>query len=85
MAEIERDNIINYLDISIQKTPNNLKTSIYRKPAFTDTIIPYTFNLPTQHKYVAVKFLFNRLNTYNLQEQEYKQELSVIQNILHNN
>jgi hypothetical protein len=34
-AEIERDNIINYLDISIQKTPNNLKTS-------------YTGNLPSQ-------------------------------------
>jgi len=28
------------------KTPNNLKTSIYRKPTFTDTIIPYTSNTP---------------------------------------
>ena len=83
-AEIGRDNIINYLDTSIQKTPNNLKTSIYRKPTFTDTIIPYTSNHPTQHKYEAVEFLFNRLNAYNLQEQEYKQELSVIQNISHN-
>jgi hypothetical protein len=83
-AEIERDNIIHYLDISIQKIPNNLKTSIYRKPTFTDTIIPCTSNHSTQHKYAAVKFLFNRLNSYNLQEQEYKQELSVIQNILHN-
>jgi len=83
-AEIERD-IINYLDISIQKTPNNLKTFIHRKPTFRDTIIPYTSNHPTQHKYTAVKFLYNRLNAYNLQEQEYKQELSVIQNILHNN
>jgi len=80
-AEIERD-IINYLDISIQKL---LKTSIYRKPTFRDTIIPYTSNHPTQHKYAVVKFLSNRLNAYNLQEQEYKQELSVIQNILHNN
>jgi len=84
-AEIERDNIINYLDISSQKTPNNLKTSIYRRPIFTDTIIPYTSNHPTEHKYTAVKFLFNRLNAYNLQEHEYKQKLSVIKNILCNN
>jgi len=68
-AEVERDQTINYLDISIHKTPNNLRTSIYRKPTFTDTIIPYTSNHPTQHKYASVKFLFNRLNSYDLQEQ----------------
>jgi hypothetical protein len=27
-VEVERDNTINYLDVSIHKTPNNLKTSI---------------------------------------------------------
>jgi hypothetical protein len=39
-AEVERDNKLNYLDITIHRTPTNLKTSIYRKPTFTDTIIP---------------------------------------------
>jgi len=39
-AEIERDNIINYLDIPIHKTPKGMKTSIFRKPTFTDTINP---------------------------------------------
>ena len=63
-AEVERDNTLNYLDISIHRTPTNLKTSIYRKCTFTDTIIPYTSNHPTQHKYMAVKFLLNRLNCY---------------------
>jgi len=84
-AEVERDHTINYLDISIHKTPNNLKTSIYSKPTFTDTIISYTSNHPTQHKYAAVKFLFNRLISYDLQEQEYIRELNTIHNILHNN
>ena len=46
-AEVERDNKLNYLDITIHRTPTNLKTSIYRKPTFTDTIIPYTSNHPT--------------------------------------
>ena len=39
-AQTERDNTINYLDISIQKTSHNLRTSIYRKSTFTDSIIP---------------------------------------------
>jgi hypothetical protein len=81
-AEIERDNTINYLDISIHKTPHELRASIYRKPTFTDSIVPYTSNHPTQHKYAAVRFLYNRLNSYGLQEQEYIQELNVI---LHSN
>jgi len=42
-------------------------------------------NHPTQHKYAAVRFLFNRLNSYDLQEKEYQQELNVIHNILYNN
>jgi len=71
-AETETDNTINYLDISIQKTPHNLRTSIYRKPTFTDSIIPYTSNHPTEHKYTAVKYLYHRLNSYRLHEQEYK-------------
>jgi len=83
-AEVERDNTLNCLDISMHKTPNGLKTSIHRKPTFTDSIIPYTSNHPMQHKYGAVTFLFNGLNSYGLQENEYQQELNVIHNILHN-
>jgi hypothetical protein len=55
-AEIETDNIINsYLGISIQRTPNNIKSSIHGKHTFADNS-----NHPTQHKYTVVKFLFNR-------------------------
>jgi hypothetical protein len=65
-GEIEQNNSINYLDITIHKTPSNVKISVYRKPIFTYTIIPYTSNHPTQHKHTAVRFLYNRLNTYQL-------------------
>ena len=84
-AEMEENKTINYLDIIIHRTPSNWKTAIYRKPTFTDTIIPYTSNHPLQHKYAAVKFFYNRLNTYNLQPEEYQQEENTIQNILYNN
>ena len=84
-AELEENNTLNYLDITIQKTPTNWKTAIYRKPTFTDTIIPYTSNHPTQHKYAAIKFLYNRLNTYDLLADEYQQEEDTIHNIMYNN
>jgi hypothetical protein len=44
----------------------------YTNPTFTDAIIPYTSNHPTQHKYATVKFLYNRLNNYDLQKEEYQ-------------
>ena len=84
-AETEKNHTLNFLDISIHRTPTNMKTAIFRKPTFTDTIIPFTSNHPTHHKYATVKFLYNRLDNYNLQQEEYLQELNVIHNILHNN
>jgi hypothetical protein len=54
-AETKQNNTIDYLDISIQKAAHNLRTAIYRKPTFTDTIIPYSSIHPTQHKYAAVR------------------------------
>jgi len=85
IAEAEKDHNLNYLDISIQRTSTNIKTAIYRKPTFTDTIMPYTSNHPTRHKYATVRFLFNRLHSYNLKQEEYQHELNIIHNILYNN
>jgi len=82
-AETESSNSINYLDITIHKTPTNWVTSIYRKP--TDTIIPYSSNHPAQHKYAAIRFLYNRLNTYHLHKKEYHDEINTIHAIMLNN
>jgi hypothetical protein len=70
---------------TINRTHTNWRTAIYRKPTFTDTIIPYTSNHPIQHKQAAIRFLYNRLNTYNLQKEDYDTEITTIQNILRNN
>jgi hypothetical protein len=53
-AEIEENQALNYLDITIHRTPITFKMAIYRKPTFTNTIIPYSSNHPTHHKYAAV-------------------------------
>jgi len=84
-AEAEKDHTLNYLDISIHRTPTNIKTAIYRKPTFTDTIIPYTSNYPTHHKYTTARFLFNRLDSYNLKQEEYQHDLNIFHNILYSN
>jgi len=69
-GETEHENMLSFLDITIHKTPRNIKISIYRKPTSTDTIIPYTSNHSPQHKYSAIRFLYNRLNSYHLEKHE---------------
>jgi hypothetical protein len=84
-TEAEYNNRINCLDITTYRTPTNWVVSIHRKPTFTGTIIPYSSNLPPQHKYAAIKFLYNRLNTYHLHENEHKEEENTIRDVLSNN
>ena len=84
-AEPESNNQINFLDITIRKTPTKWITSIYRKPSFTDSIIPYSLNHPPQNKHTAIRYLYNRLNTYRLQYDEYKEELNTIHDSMLNN
>jgi len=84
-AELESNNQINFLDITIHKTPTKWTTSIYIKPTFTDSIIPYTSNHPPQHKHATIRYLHNRLNTYHLQHNEYIEKLDTIHDIMRNN
>jgi len=84
-AEPESNNQINFLDIIIHKKTAKWTLSIYRKPSFTDSIIPYSSNHPPQHKHAVIRYLHNRLNTYHLQHEEYKEELDTIHDIMQNN
>jgi len=82
--ETKHDNILNYLDITIHKTPTSVNTGIFRKPTFTDTIIPYTSNHPPQHKYAAM-IPTQKTERLPVHETEYQWEEDIIQSILHNN
>jgi hypothetical protein len=82
--ETEFNNNINYLDISIHRSETDLTFHIYRKPTFTDTIIPHDSCHPVQHKHAAIRFLYNRLYTYDLDEDAKSKELNTI-HILYNN
>jgi hypothetical protein len=61
---------MNYPDVTIHKKLSNVYISIFRKLTFTDPI-PYPSNHPTQQIYAAIRFLYNRINFYQLHEKEY--------------
>jgi hypothetical protein len=64
--EEEKDNVIDFLDITIIKNLDNIQYSIYRKPTTTDNII-HTSCHPTEHKMLAISYLIHRMNTYPIQ------------------
>ena len=86
--EREENNLINFLDITIQKVKfhNNFKLNfnIYRKPTTSKLSINYNSFHPTDHKLANFRFLLNRLNNIPVSKNNYK-EFSNIINIAHYN
>jgi hypothetical protein len=64
--EEEKGNKINFLDITINKQQDSLTFEIYRKPTTTDIIIPNDSCHPMEHKTAAIRYDYNRMNTYKL-------------------
>lgn len=83
--EIEEDNSINFLDLTIQKLDNFLSFSIYRKPTHTDSVIHYTSVHPYTHKLAAFRSLVHRLLNVPLSPQNYEKEINIIRQIAYNN
>jgi hypothetical protein len=68
--EKEIENKINFLDITINREPNKMSIYIYRKPTYTDVIIPNDSCHPREHKMAAINYLYSRMNTYYLSPKE---------------
>lgn len=83
--EKEADRKISFLDISISTEPKKLSIYIYRKPTYTDIIIPNDSCHPKGHKLAAIRYFYNMMNTYQLPSENLKKENNIIQQILHNN
>ena len=79
------NNTLNFLDLTIHRQNANFEFSIFRKPTYTDTIIPYNSCHLKEHTYAAIRYPVNRWNNYSLTTEAKNQELIPIQNILHNN
>jgi len=83
--EKETRGSINFLDLSIHRDVNSFSVDIYRKPTYTDSIIPIDSCHPIEHKYAAIRYLQNRLNSYQLSREKRDKEKIIIQEILQNN
>jgi uncharacterized protein (DUF1697 family) len=64
--EKEMEHKINFLDITINREPNKISIDVYRKPTYTDVIIPNDSCQPREHKMAVINYLYNRMNTYQL-------------------
>jgi hypothetical protein len=58
---------------------------IYRKPTYTDSIIPNDSCHPREHKQAAIWDHYNRLNEYQLPPDKTQKEINLIKQILRNN
>ena len=77
--------MINFLDLTISKSNNNLQFKIYRKPTITDTTIHATSHHPYSHKISAYKsFVYRLLNTP-MTKDDYTEEVRILKYIANNN
>jgi len=83
--ENEKDHTINFLDVKVIKSGENVKFGIHHKPTQTDLIIPKDSNHPYAYKMSAFRSMVNRLLSYNLSPEEYEKERCLIKTIAYNN
>jgi hypothetical protein len=84
-VEIEQDSMISFLDLKIHRHTNETSIGIYRKPTFTDVIVPADSNHPKQHRTSGLKYMLDRANKLPLSKEEHAKELSIINTIATNN
>jgi DNA polymerase III psi subunit len=75
---------MNYLDLSLNRTDNQINLNIYRKPTQIDITIHFTSNHPHLQNLAAFYYFIQRLNslpiTHKAKEQEWQQILTTAHN-----
>jgi hypothetical protein len=83
--EIEENEHVSFLDLNIHRNPNKIDMGIYRKPTYTDVVIPHSSNHPASHKSAAFHYMLDRPKRLPLTDQEKQKEMAVIKTIATNN
>jgi len=84
-SEVEINNALNFLDITITNRNNKHNFSIYRKPTQSDMVIHKSSNHPRQQKMAAFRSMFYRLEKVPMDRKDYEDELKTIQYIAQKN
>ena len=83
--ELESQNSINFLDLTVTREKDKHVFSVFRKPSHTDTVIHNSSCHPIQHKLAAFNSMIHRLISLPLNEQNFQIELNIIKQIALNN
>jgi hypothetical protein len=83
--EQEQNNSIHFLDLAITRTDNSFQFKTYRKPTTKDAIIPAVSCHLAEHKMSAIRYLYNRNETYMTTIEEKQKENKIIKHILQTN
>jgi hypothetical protein len=83
--EKETDENINFLDIRVTRKPNHFYIYIYRNPTYTDAITLNDSCHPFEHKIAAIRYLNNRMISYQLPPEGVIKEHKTIKRIIANN
>lgn len=83
--EIEQNNSIHFLDLTIEKINNKLDFSIFHKPTHTDLTIHNSSHHPLQHKLAAYHCYIHRLINIPMNPTNFTKELNIIKQIAFNN
>lgn len=83
--EIESNNSLPYLDLLISRSNNAFEFQIYRKPTYTDCVIPFNSNHPYSHKVSSFRSLLHRLCSIPMSRDNFNNEFNIIKNIASNN
>lgn len=76
---------LNFLDLNIDISNGKHNFKIYRKPTYSDAIIPSSSRHPISHKHAIFHSLLHRLINVPLSSVDYKLELNTIKTIAVNN
>jgi hypothetical protein len=82
--EVEHEGIINFLDLKICRRSDEILIGIYRKPTFTDVMIPAQSIHPMQNNISGFKYMLDRANTLSMSK-EHNKEICIIKTIAENN
>ncbi|XP_064461640.1 uncharacterized protein LOC135371580 [Ornithodoros turicata] len=77
-VELERDNVLPFLDVLVKREGSDLKFTVYRKPTKTGRYLRFDSNHPTCHKASVVSSLFSRAKKICLSEKDRKKEEAAI-------
>ena len=83
--EIENNQSINFLDLTISRLGSSHSFKIFRKDTYTDAIIPASSQHPLSHKHAAFHSMIHRLINIPLSSDNFTIELKTIKQIASNN